>query len=82
MDFADKAVLQPVGNTLFTAPSDAAREVDDPHILQGKLEASNVSTAGEMVAMMAALRGAETGQRLVQLYDDLMAKALDAFGRN
>jgi flagellar basal-body rod protein FlgF len=81
-DFADTAVLQPAGDGIFTAPSGAAREVDNPQIHQGMLESSNVSTAGEMISMMAALRSAGTGQHVVQVYDDLMGRALTAFGES
>jgi hypothetical protein len=35
-----------------------------------------------MVGMMEALRRAESGQRLVLTYDDLMGRALNAFGQN
>ncbi len=79
-DFADTAVLQPAGDGLFTAPAGAAREVDNPQIHQGMLEASNVSTADEMISMMAALRNAGTGQHVLQVFDDLMGRALTAFG--
>lgn len=50
-------------------------------VRQGAYEASNVSTGEEMVSMMQALRRAETGQRLVQIYDDLTARALTVFGQ-
>jgi flagellar basal-body rod protein FlgG len=50
-------------------------------IRQGALEASNVSLGDEMVAIMASLRQAEAGQRLVTLYDDLMGRVLTAFSQ-
>ena len=34
-----------------------------------------------MVAIMESLRQAETGQRLVTLYDDLMGKVLTSFSQ-
>lgn len=49
-------------------------------VRQGMLEASNVSTGDEMVAIMEALRRAEAGQRLVNVYDDLMGRAIGQFG--
>ena len=45
------------------------------------LETSNVNMGDEMVAMMEAVRRAETGQRLVTTYDDLMGRALNLFGQ-
>jgi flagellar basal body rod protein FlgG len=50
-------------------------------VRQGAIEASNVSTGVEMVDMMAAIRRAESGQRLVNVYDDLMGRALTLFGQ-
>ncbi len=46
------------------------------------LESSNVSLGDEMIGMMGALRSADTGARLVQVYDDLMGKAISAFGQS
>ncbi len=80
-DFADTSVLRPAGGGLFAAPSGAASDLSSPQIRQGMLEASNVSTADEMVSMMAALRSAEAGQRIAQVYDDLMGRAVTAFGQ-
>lgn len=80
-DFADTRVLQPAGDGLFAAPSGTARDVAAPQIRQGMLESSNVSTADEMRSSMAALRSAEAGQRVVQVYDDLMGRAITAFGQ-
>jgi hypothetical protein len=34
-----------------------------------------------MVALMEAVRRAETGQRIIGTYDDLMGRALSAFGQ-
>jgi flagellar basal-body rod protein FlgF len=55
-------------------------EVATPMVRQGALEASNVSVGDEMVAMITALRRAESGQRLIGVYDDLMGRATTAFG--
>lgn len=79
--FDDLQILNPVGSGLFFAPAGTARDVASPQVRQGMLEASNVTTANEMISMMAGLRSAETGQRLVQVYDDLMERALTTFGQ-
>jgi len=79
--FDDLQLLQPAGSGLFAAPVGAARDVAGPQVRQGMLEASNVTTANEMISMMAGLRSAETGQRVVQVYDDLMGRALTTFGQ-
>jgi flagellar basal-body rod protein FlgG len=79
--FDDPRILRPTGAGLFSAPSGAGRDVTSPQIHQGMLEASNVTTASEMISMMAGLRSAEAGQRVVQVYDDLMGRALTSFGQ-
>ena len=56
-------------------------DAEQPVVRQGMVEASNVSMADEMLALMAALRSAESAQRVVQVYDDLMGRALTAFGQ-
>ena len=48
---------------------------------QGMVENSNVSIGDEMVAMTAAVRQTETGARLVQIYDDLLGRAISSFGQ-
>ena len=70
-----------VDGSIFEIGADAATALDAPSLRQGALEASNVSLGNEMVGMMSALRGAETGARLVQVYDDLMGKAISTFGQ-
>lgn len=82
VDFADRSTLRSDDGVLFSGPAEAAVQVERPALRQGMTEGSNVAMADEMVRMMAALRGAETGQRLVQAYDDLLGRALTAFGGN
>ncbi|MBS0503423.1 MAG: flagellar hook basal-body protein [Proteobacteria bacterium] len=58
-------------------PRDGARpEAASGSVRQGMLEASNVSTGDEMIALMEALRRAESGQRVLQVYDALMDRVL------
>lgn len=54
----------------------------DIHLVSGAYEASNVSTGAEMTQLMLALRLAESGQRVMLAYDDIMGRALTAFGEN
>jgi flagellar basal-body rod protein FlgF len=56
--------------------------VANPDIEQGMIEASNVATGDEMVAMIEALRRAEAGQRVMTIYDDLMGRVITSFGEN
>lgn len=54
--------------------------VEKMQIVQGAYEASNVVSGDEMVAMVEALRRAESGQRVMNVYDDLMGRVITAFG--
>ncbi len=58
------------------------KSVSAPVIHQGALESSNVSNADEMIAVMAAIRRAEAGQRMANVYDDLMGRVLQTFGQS
>lgn len=67
---------------LLRAADDAARPLETPVVRQGFLEASNVVLGDEMIGLMEAMRRAETGQRLMNLYDDLMGRAVTTFGQS
>lgn len=68
-----------MGGSLFAMTD--VEPVSDPQLHQGMVEASNVALADEMVALMEAMRNAEGGARMVQVYDDLMGKAINTFGQ-
>lgn len=82
VDFEDRAALTANEGGAFSAGDAAPLAVARPAIRQGMLESSNVNMGDEMVAMMEAVRRAETGQRLVTTYDDLMGRMLNLFGQN
>jgi flagellar basal-body rod protein FlgG len=69
------------GASLFTIAEHLVEEVPAPQLRQGMVEGSNVALADEMVSMMDSLRQAEGGARLVQTYDDLMARAITTLGQ-
>jgi flagellar basal-body rod protein FlgF len=77
----DGAAVEPLDGSLFRFSGGVGEEVAEPQLRQGMIEASNVSVGDEMVTMMASLRQAETGARLVQTYDDLLGRAITAFGQ-
>lgn len=77
--FEDLSVLSPAADG-FRAPEGAARAIDAT-VRQGALEAANVATGQEMIVMIEALRRAEAGQRLVNVYDDLLGRATTTFGQ-
>lgn len=60
--------------------SENGGEAEGAMLRQGMVEASNVALGDEMLAMMTAMREAEGGARLVQVYDELMGRALTTLG--
>jgi flagellar basal body rod protein FlgG len=82
VDAADPAAFSRTQSGLFSAPEGVLHPVANPVVRQGVLEASNVSMGDEMLTIMQALRRAETGQRLANVYDDLMGRAVTSFGQS
>lgn len=79
---SDPAALSAMGGATFTAAEPAMAEAETSQIRQGFLEKSNVTMSDEMVAMMASLRQAESGGRVMQFYDELIGQAITTFSRS
>lgn len=78
VEFNTPQLLTPMGGGTFGAfdpklqPGDSTRA----SIRQGFLEAANTSSVAEMANMITAMRHFESNQRLVQLQDERMGKAI------
>lgn len=81
VDISDPATAVTAEGGALSVAGNHVTPVANPSVYQGKLEASNVSMGPEMISIMSALRRAETGQRLVSVYDDLMGRVLSIFGQ-
>lgn len=81
--FEDAADVGPerLGGAYFAAPDGAMRDVASPSVRQGMIEGSNVDLSTEMVSVMAAMRQAEIGARVVQAYDSLIGQTISTLGR-
>jgi flagellar basal-body rod protein FlgF len=77
----DESTLEPADGG-FSDSRATLSLLGDAAVQQGAYEASNVTTGDEMVLMMEALRRAEAGQRVMNIYDDLMGRAVTSFGEN
>lgn len=77
---ADEAISTPGG--LLAVNADDVVPVAAPQLRAGFLEGANVALADEMIALLEAVRRAETGQKLMNVYDDLMGRAITTFGQN
>lgn len=79
--FANMSGLVPTGGGYFVPTGGSAPErVDDPEILQGYLESSNVTPLREMVDLVLISRAYEANQKIITSIDDQMQKTLDALG--
>lgn len=76
--FADESRLQQIGTGLFTAEDPAAQPTAaaGATVRQGWLEGSNASVVGEMANLLTAMRTYEANQRVIQLHDERMGKAI------
>jgi flagellar basal body rod protein FlgG len=80
--FADNSQLRPIAGGFFVpAPGAPPPEsVDDPELLQGYLEASNVTPLREMVDLVLISRAYEANQRVINSVDQQMQKTFEALG--
>lgn len=73
--------LIPISGSVFGAAEANMVEAEAVGIRQGVLEGANVTLGDEMLSLMTATRQAETGARLVQVYDELMGRAFTTLGQ-
>jgi flagellar basal-body rod protein FlgF len=78
--FADPARLTRGEDGLFHANGAEAVDINQPQIVQGFVESSNVSVGNDMMQMMEAMRRVESGQKLVHTYDDMVGTVLQRLG--
>ncbi len=80
--FADNSQLRPIAGGFFVpAPGSPPPEsVDNPELLQGYLEASNVTPLREMVDLVLISRAYEANQKIITTVDEQMQKTFDALG--
>ena len=73
--------LTRAGNVAFMAPPGATAEpVENPMVVQGKVEASNVSPIIESVAMQDASRAYQSSLQLLRTSEQLEEKAIRTLG--
>ncbi len=79
--FANQSDLTPVGGGMFV-PSNGAQPqpVEQPDLIQGYLEDSNVTPMREMIDLVLISRSYEANQKVITSTDQQMQKSLDALG--
>ncbi len=82
VDFEDPDAIRKVSGTLY-ALNDGATPITPPaiNVRQGYLEKSNVDILREMVEMIDTYRMFETGQKMIQIQDDTLGKAVSELPR-
>jgi flagellar basal-body rod protein FlgF len=79
--FANTAALMPTSGGMFLAtPGSGMQEVEEPELMQGYLEQSNVQPLREMVDLVLISRAYEANQKMITTIDQQMEKALQALG--
>ncbi|MBM3852303.1 MAG: flagellar hook basal-body protein, partial [Verrucomicrobia bacterium] len=79
---ADTSQLRPVAGGYFVLPpgTPPPESVEDPELLQGYLEASNVTPLREMVDLVLISRAYEANQKVISSVEHQIQKTLDALG--
>ncbi len=79
--FSDNSRLIPIAGGFFVPGSGLApTPVENPEMLQGYLEGSNVTPLREMVDLVLISRAYEANQKIITTVDQQMQKTLDALG--
>lgn len=78
--FPNQTLLAKMGNDLFTADNQEAEMADNPQVLQGFLEASNVNAVKEMVDLITVVRAYEVMQKVIQAEDQTLDKVINQAG--
>lgn len=79
--FANTSLLAPTAGGYFLPLAGANPEpVQNPELMQGYLESSNVTPLREMVDLVLISRAYEANQKIITTIDDQMQKTLDALG--
>jgi flagellar basal body rod protein FlgG len=79
--FSDNSTLVPVAGGYFqSTTNETPTAADNPQLLQGYLEASNVTPLREMVDLVLISRAYEANQKMITTLDQQMDKTLMALG--
>lgn len=79
VNFEDNNALQKIGDNLYQGGGEPA--VFAGKVLQGYLEGSNVNPVTAMVDMITVSRTYEANQKMIQVHDNLMGKAVNEVGK-
>ena len=79
VNFPDNQKLVKIGSSLFEAPQGVTPQpMAQPGLRQGWLEGSNVNSIDEMVRMIETQRNYGVDNRVIQVFDELAQKRIEA----
>ena len=83
-DFDRPELLTAISSGCFLAdnPNLQGTPVRQPSLQQGFLEAANTSVVAEMANLITSMRGFEANQKVLQLHDERMGKAITELGNS
>lgn len=81
VSFEDNKTLKKFGNNLTDATEETKTKAYIGKVCQGFLEGSNVDSIQEMVNMITVMRNYETNQKIVQIHDQTLSKAVNEIGK-
>ena len=76
--FDDNAVLKKTYNNMYASVAEPI-EMENPNVLQGMLESSNVQAIAEVTEMMSVLRSYQSVSKTVQKEDGRIKKMIEAY---
>jgi len=83
VDFSDPKRLTPISGGCFIATDPGLQPIDVPggaSVRQHYLEAANTTAVSEMASLIGVMRASETNQRVIQINDDRMGRAITELG--
>ncbi len=82
VDFTQPDLLTQISGGYFTSndPNQQPTEATQASLRQGYLEGANVSTVTEMASLIGVMRGFEANQRMMQIHNDRMGRAITELG--
>jgi flagellar basal-body rod protein FlgG len=73
--------LKREGQSLYSSTQPVQVGGTGIQVLQGSIEASNVDFPGQMIQMMTVMKAYEANQRVIQIQDEMLGKAVNEVGK-
>ncbi|MCR4436417.1 MAG: flagellar hook-basal body complex protein [Clostridiales bacterium] len=79
-DFTDTGTLRKVGSNLVRSTEESKEQLFTGTVVQGFVEQANVNIVKEMVDMISVMRSYESNQKILQMQDSTLDKAVNEVG--